>query len=257
MPCDETESRIFRGAGEELALEICIPVLNEAETLERQVSRLVAAAHLGVEIPRHTRFVIADNGSADGTRELSQAIASTTDVVRVVGTNRPGVGLALREAWLSSNADIVGYMDLDLATDLKHVREAIGKMNIGMCFVNGSRWMPDSVVAGRSRLRTFTSWSFNGILRAYVGTKVTDGMCGFKFLDRSLVQGLVDRGACSDGWFFATEIAVLAAEDTSITYTEIPVTWSDDPNSKVRVARLVVEYLRGMHNLKKRLRNGT
>jgi hypothetical protein len=70
-------------------------------------------------------------------------------------------------------------------------------------------------------------------------------MCGFKFLRREVLPRLIARGAVSDNWFFSTEI-LLAAERLDLKIKDLPVTWTDDPNSRVRLFKLTREYLQAM-----------
>ncbi len=236
-----------------LSLEICLPVLNEAQTIEEQMTFLLNQIQPDGSLPPQTQFVIADNGSTDMTLEIANRLAANNQSIRVVSTGERGVGKALRTAWESSTCQVVGYMDLDLATDLKHVNEALFLIENKHDFVNGSRWLKGSQVSGRSLMRGFVSWTFNKIVRSYLHTSVTDGMCGFKFLSREILPDLLLAGAQSNRWFFSTEIAVVAASRKVIDFVEIPVCWTNDSSSKVKVLPLTMEYLNEMRKFRRRL----
>ena len=163
-----------------------------------------------------------------------------------------GVGLALKRGWETSEADILGYMDLDLATDLSHLPEAIAAISqrqYDICY--GTRLHPDARVIGRSLKREIVSRIFNSVLRLYLGVKFSDGMCGFKFLRRAILPELRINGAVSNGWFFSTELLVVA-ERLGFTLYELPVHWTDDDSSKVKIMSLSLEYLKAMRRLKNR-----
>jgi glycosyltransferase involved in cell wall biosynthesis len=163
--------------------------------------------------------------------------------VKLVVIGQKGVGLALRTAWESSEADFIGYMDLDLATDISHLREVV-EVFLGEKpdVVSGSRLLTKSRVHNRTLRRSITSRAFNSLLGVVFKTSVSDGMCGFKFLKRDCLESIVKNGATSDGWFFATQL-LLVAEMTGLKLKEIPVIWSDDRNSKVKVIHLSKEYI--------------
>lgn len=227
-------------------VEITIPVLNEEATLERNVLAAREAIDALFEDPSRIRLVIADNGSSDGTQTIAQSLAHRYRWLRYLRLPRPGVGAALKQSWLSSDADIVGYMDLDLATDLRHLPEAVTAIEAEGCdLCYGSRLHARSEVIGRKLSRTLVSHAFNQVLKLYLGAGFSDGMCGFKFLRRDALGPLMARGAVSDGWFFSTEL-LLAAERLSMRVAELPVRWTDDPDSRVRMARLTLQYLRAM-----------
>ena len=162
-----------------------------------------------------------------------------------------GVGRALKKTWGDSHADIIGYMDLDLATDLKHIPEVLAALADGADLVYGSRLHERSIVVGRTLKREILSRGLNSIVRNYLGVTVSDVMCGFKFLRRPLYPILTAGGAVSDGWFFCAELLVVA-QWKGLKLVELPVKWTDSPSSKVRVLSLSVAYLKAMRLLHSR-----
>ena len=231
-------------------VDIVIPVLNEEITLKPQISTLIAFCETEIKDVAYS-IVIADNGSTDKTEVIAKQLSENNDNVRYLKVSKKGVGLALKEAWKTSSADFVGYMDLDFATSLSHLPEAIKKINSNdVDIVYGSRLHKESKVIGRTVKREITSRAFNTIIRLYFSSNISDGMCGFKFLKSSIVSDLIQHGARSDGWFFCTEI-LLVAERLGLRSFELPVTWTDDPNSKVNIKNLTIEYLKAMRTLKR------
>lgn len=235
-----------------MTFDVTIPVLNEEATLERQVR--ILHAFLCEHFPDRSawRIVIADNGSTDNTAAIALALHDALPEVQLVRVPKKGVGLALKTSWTQSKADIVGYMDLDLATDLPHFIQAYNAIAVeGFDLVYGSRLHPRARVIGRTLKREITSRVFNFIVRRYLGTRFSDGMCGFKWLKRKHVQPLMDGGAVSDGWFFSTELLAVA-EWKGLKICELPVKWTDDTSSsRVNIRRLAVQYLKAMAVLKK------
>ena len=233
-----------------MRVDIVLPVYNEEPSLEQQVHKASLYIRENLSDLGDIRLVIADNGSTDQTADISKQLAQSNQLIRFVQVARPGVGLALITAWLQSEADIVGYMDLDLATDLSHLREALEPLVHDVTdVVAGSRLQPGSRVVGRSLKREITSRSFNLIIRWYLGAAFSDGMCGFKFLQRKHLSAIIEEGAVSEGWFFSTELLV-CAQYLGLRLLELPVTWTDDPNSKAQISKLAVQYILAMRRLK-------
>lgn len=238
-----------------MTFDVTIPVLNEEATLERQVGILRQFLHDHYPAPGQWRIVIADNGSTDRTLEIARSLQQRFPEVAVVNVPEKGVGLALKTSWGQSQADIVGYMDLDLATDLVHFHEAYQAIaEKGYDLVYGSRLHRKSQVIGRTLKREVASRGFNLILKLYLGVGFSDGMCGFKFLKRSVYPKLYETGAQNNGWFFSTELLV-CAEWLGMKLYELPVKWTDDTtSSRVEIWPLAKRYLRGMHALKTKFR---
>ena len=234
-----------------MTFEVTIPVLNEAGTLQRQVRLLHSFLTKQFPEKESWKIVIADNGSEDETIAIAKRLASRLSNLRIVSTKSRGVGLALKTSWLSSKAEIIGYMDLDLATATEHISETMDHFQKGDCdLLYATRLHPQSKVINRPLKREVTSRAFNFILKNYLGTCFSDGMCGFKFLKREILNQLLENGAKSDGWFFSTELLAVA-EWQGLNIRELPVTWTDDTSgSKVNIFKLTKEYLKAMQVLK-------
>jgi len=236
-----------------MTFDVTIPVLNEAETLDRQVRILYDFLKHHFPQDGQWRIVIADNGSTDDTRPIAEKLCYELPEVQLVRVPEKGVGLALKTSWTQSDAEMVGYMDLDLATDLQHFIQAYNALATeGFDLVYGTRLHRKSRVIGRTVKREITSRIFNLLLKTYLGTRFSDGMCGFKWLRRDLVQPLMDGGAVSNGWFFSTELLTVA-EWKGVKMCELPVKWTDDTTgSKVNIPRLAKQYIQAMRVLKRK-----
>jgi glycosyltransferase involved in cell wall biosynthesis len=231
--------------------EITIPVLNEESALHGNVLALYDFCMKNFEGSGQWKIVISDNGSIDRTPEIGNNLASKFEQIKYIRTDKRGVGLALRKSWENTSADIIGSMDLDLSADLRHLTDALSIVSEkGYDLVYGTRLHGDSKVTGRSLKREIASKAFNFIIRRYLKVSLSDAMSGFTFFNRSLLKDLVAHGATSDGWFFQAEILIVS-EWLGLNVSELPLEWTDDRNSKVKIFPLMLEYLREMRALKK------
>ena len=114
--------------------------------------------------------------------------------------------------------------------------------------VTGSRLLAESEVINRMLTREITSRGFNKILQSALGIHFTDGMCGFKFIKRSIFDLLMERGVHNDEWFFCTELLV-KAEWLCFNIHELPVQWTDDRDSRVELGKTIVKYLKEIRRL--------
>lgn len=234
------------------SIDIVIPVLDEEKQLSENVTELVDYLNT-TELAGNYRIVIADNGSKDQTPVIGKRLQEHhPDVIKFIDVGGKGVGLAFRTAILESNRDAIGYMDLDLATDVSHIPEMYSKLCDGCEIVVGSRLLSDSEVHGRSAIREITSRGLNLIMKFYLGVRFSDAMCGFKFYDTDKAKELVQLSSDTDGWFYCAEMLV-RAEWEGIPICEIPVKWTDDGNSKVKIGSLSLSYLKEIRSLKREL----
>jgi putative flippase GtrA len=226
-------------------VDVVVPVYNEQAALERSIRRL--HAFLSDGFPFSWRIVVADNASTDRTPEVARVLAAELPGVLHLRLERKGRGLALREAWSSSPARVVSYMDVDLSTDLRALLPLVAPLLSGHSDVAiGSRLAHGAHVV-RGPKREVISRSYNTILHAALRVRFTDAQCGFKAVTREAAAQLLPQ-VRDDGWFFDTELLVLAGR-AGLRIHEVPVDWVDDPDSRVDIVHTAVEDLKGVARL--------
>ena len=227
-------------------IDIVIPVYNEERDLGPSVRRL--HDYLGSEFPLPAVITIADNASKDGTLAVAQSLASELTRVRVVHLDKKGRGRALRAAWLQSDAEVVAYMDVDLSTDLKALLPLVAPLLSGHSdLAIGSRLARGARVK-RGPKREIISRCYMLVLRLALGAHFTDAQCGFKAVRTSVAKQLLPQ-VRDEAWFFDTELLILA-QRAGLRVHEVPVDWTDDPDSRVAIMRTAIEDLRGVVRLR-------
>ncbi len=99
----------------------------------------------------------------------------------------------------------------------------------------------------RGLKREVISRSYNRLLRTVLRARFSDAQCGFKAVTATAARRLLGE-VRDDGWFFDTELLVLA-QRTGLRIHEVPVDWVDDPDSRVDIVRTAIEDLRGVARL--------
>ena len=247
MTSDTTLSRGLRVTDETrllTAIDLVIPVYNEEQGLEASVRHLDGYLRT---LPYSATITIADNASTDGTWAIAERLAGEITRVRAIHLDEKGRGRALRAAWSSSRAEVVGYMDVDLSTDLRALPPLLAPLLSGHSDVAiGSRLARGSRIE-RGPKRDFLSKGYNLLLRGVLSAEFTDAQCGFKAIRRDVAEQLLPLVE-DESWFFDTELLVLASE-AGLRIHEVPVDWVDDPDSRVDIAATVKEDLRGIARL--------
>jgi glycosyltransferase involved in cell wall biosynthesis/putative flippase GtrA len=233
-------------------LEVAIPVHNEVEGLEPAVRRL--HRYLSEQFPFSWRLVIVDNASTDGTLTIARDLEAELSAVQVVHIPTKGRGIALRTAWMASDAVVVAYTDVDLSTGLDALLPLVAPLVSGHSDVAiGSRLLSSANVA-RGPKREATSRAYNLLLRLAFSTRVHDAQCGFKAVRADVARELVPA-IQDNGWFFDTELLLLA-EHNGLRIHEVAVDWVDDPDSRVDLVRTALEDLKGVVRLGCRFATG-
>src|SRR4051794_8469389 len=227
------------------AVDIVVPVHNEAADLEPSIRRL--HAYLTHAFPLRARITIADNASTDETWPRAQALAAALPDVRAVRLEAKGRGHALRAAWSESDAPVVAYMDVDLSTDLAALHPLVAPLLSGHSDIAiGTRLSRHARVV-RGPKRELISRAYNLLLHSVLRTRFSDAQCGFKAIRADRARLLLPQVE-DNGWFFDTELLV-RAERAGLRIHEVPVDWTDDPDSRVDVLATAVGDLRGVARL--------
>ncbi|MCF8607597.1 bifunctional glycosyltransferase family 2/GtrA family protein [Gordonia sp. HY442] len=222
-------------------LDIVVPVYNEEAGLETAVERL--RDHLSTHVPYDSRVTIADNASTDETLAIARRLASQYDDVRVVQLSKKGRGGALNRVWRTSDAEIVAYCDVDLSTDLNALMPLIAPLVSGHSDIAiGTRLSRSSRVV-RGPKREMISRCYNLMLRTTMRAHFSDAQCGFKAMRTDVARRILPYVE-DTGWFFDTELLVLA-ERIGLRIAEVPVDWTDDPDSSVDIVATAVADLCG------------
>lgn len=227
-------------------LDVVIPVYNEERDLEPSVRRL--HEYLSRTMPFSSVITIADNASRDGTLAVAERLAADLPGVRVLHLDAKGRGRALRAAWLKSDALVVAYMDVDLSTDLKALLPLVAPLISGHSDIAIGSRLARGARTHRGPKRELISRAYMLILRLALGAGVSDAQCGFKAVRTSVARDLVPRIE-DQTWFFDTELLILA-QRAGLRVHEVPVDWTDDPDSRVDIIRTAIDDLRGVMRLR-------
>ena len=225
-----------------MMLTIIFPVLNERLRLESGITRTVEYLQ-SIEFEDY-EIIIVDNGSEDETPEIAAALCEKYSTVKYERISIRGVGAAFRRGVELSCGEIVGYMDIDLSTNIKHLGEAIHifKTRPEVEYINGSRFAKESDTQGRKWYRKITSQGLLILLKLFLRMKSTDAICGFTFVRRETALSLVAGSSQDNGWFYMIEF-LLRAEKRGVNVLDYPVEWQEDYNTTVKIFKTVCNYL--------------
>lgn len=203
-------------------LSLIIPAYNEASYLRRNVSFVEEAVK---PITRSYEIIIAEDGSMDGTAEIAAGMArENSRIIHLHADERLGKGQALKRALKASSGETIILMDADLATSLDYLSKLVLLTERKYDGAIGSRHTEESFTH-RTLLRTFTSRTYNLLVRLLFRDGIRDHQCGFKAFRRKAFESLL-RDVESDGFIFDTEL-IVKAKKKGFSIGEVPVTWMD------------------------------
>lgn len=235
------------------SIHILFPVYNERLRLANGIERTVAYLRKHVRLPYH--LTILDNGSEDETPEIGKALAVKYPEVAYIRVDERGVGAAFRKGIAINNDSLVGYMDIDLSTDIRHLKQVITlfERRPKLQYINGTRFSRQSDTSGRRWYRKLTSWGLVLLLKVFFKMRATDAICGFTFIRKETAEALVASASKDNGWFYMIEL-LLRAEKSGVAIYDMPVVWQEDYNTTVKISKTMINYIIRMCRLKKLFR---
>ena len=199
--------------------------------------------------PYSFRIIISINGPhADNLIEKTEEICKRHESVSYCYTEQQGKGKGVLLAWKNSSADILTYMDIDLATSLESFVPLVDEVINGADISVGSRYLATSKLT-RTFRRYFLSRMYHlFLIHAFLGMPISDVQCGFKALRKSVFQKLLPR-VLDDGFFFEAEMLYLAHR-MKLKVVEVPVNWTECSVSGVKLFSTSISFFVGAIRLK-------
>ncbi len=217
-------------------LSIVIPAFNEARRLPGTLRQLAAFCN---ELKSTWEVVVVVEKSGDETLELATEASKSQANFRVIDTRvHRGKGAAVRRGVLEARGRIILFMDADLSVPPEEVAVFLGffEAHPEADVLVGSRKHAQSRILKRQNwLRQRMGEIFNWILRRVAGIRVRDTQCGFKAFRKPAAEAIFSRQQL-DGFAFDVEVLLLA-EKLGYTTRELPVRWTNSPDSRVNIVR--------------------
>jgi len=209
-----------------MKIDICIPVYNEDLIFHdnaRQLLDFLKQMHLNADW--HLVFIV--NGSTLSFQEMVQNfVDKNSPETACFLLDQAGKGRAIKTYFDFSSANVLVYMDIDLAVSLNNLKALLAPILSGeadLCF--GSRMLASSTVK-RSYLREISSQAYLFISRLLLKHNFSDLQCGFKVISAQAWRQLSPK-IKNTAFFFDTEL-IYFAQRLNLRIKEIPVDWSEN-----------------------------
>jgi len=232
------------------ALSVVVPAYNE----ERRLPALLEAldrdfdALLRPTTMRLAEVVVVDDGSTDETASVVERFDGLAGRLKLIRLPRNrGKGAAVRAGALAATGERVLMSDADMSTPLEDAAPLSRALDGGADIAIGSRALDDSqVLVHQLRIRELMGKGFNVMLRVATGIPWRDTQCGFKLLRLETTRVLFEAQRI-EGFAFDAEVCVNARR-AGLTVVEVPVRWSNDPDTRVKLgassSRMALDALR-------------
>ena len=236
------DSESWRGQRTERAsngvnLSVIVPAYNEEKRLPKtlqEIDKYLRGRDYNYEI------IVVNGGSTDRTSDIVRQMMPEIKNLKLLEVKNLGKGYAVREGMLRAKGKYRVFTDADNSTSIDQVEKMWPWFEKGYDVVFGSRDVKGAVLdPPQPWLRkAVLGQGFKLLRKMIIGLwGIEDTQCGFKGFTERAVKEIFPRGKI-DGWAFDPEILVLAKKK-GYKIKEIPVTWINDPDSKVKLKGMV------------------
>jgi dolichyl-phosphate beta-glucosyltransferase len=212
------------------SLSIVIPAYNEQNRIAVTLEKIIQYLQ---ECDFSSEVVVVDDGSSDKTKEIIESFYEKPIPLKLIHfSSNHGKGWAIKAGVQASKGRYILFTDADLSTPITEVRKLLDYLEKDYDIAIGSRALQQSILLVRqSWWRQGMGKIFNRLIRLFVLKGIKDTQCGFKCFKKDVAKKLFSLSLLS-GFAFDVEILFLASR-MNYKIAEVPVTWRNDPESKV------------------------
>lgn len=236
----------------EKTVSIIMLVYNEAEIIEEVIRDYCTKV---VDKLNDVEFIVAEDGSTDGTKEILARLAQELPITLHSGNDRKGYVKAYRDAMMLPKKDVIFFSDSSGKHDPDDfwlLYEKVNKFDI----VSGYKEHRKDPF-----YRIILTKGFNFFVNTYFGTRIKDIDSGFKIISRQAMLDVVQ-----DHWMVGSLISfeiIVRLLAKGYTIVEVPVNHSPRKNGPSRglpakkIPKVILETLRCFPRIKKDIRTKT
>lgn len=225
-------------------LSVIIPAYNEEK---RILKTLESLKEYFKDKKYDFEILVVDDGSKDKTIEVVEDFAKDFPELKVVVNKRNhGKGYVVRKGMLEAKGDYRLFMDADNSTKIDQFDKLFPYFEKGFDVVIASIAIKGAKVAHTEKFyKRIFGKSGNLFIQIVLVPGIKDTQRGFKIFTAKATEDIFGRLKL-DKWGFDFE-ALAVARKLKYKIKEVPITWKNDPESKVKLsayAKTMLEVLK-------------
>jgi len=219
-------------------LSVIIPAYNEEKRLSgtlREINDYLRKQSYVSEI------IVVSDGSTDRTVEVIKNLTPEITNLKILEfKERQGKGFGVKQGILEAKGEYQIFTDADNSTSMDQLEKMWPEFETGYDVVIGSRDIKGAVLSvPQPWLRkVILGGGFKLVRKIIIGLwKIRDTQCGFKGFKKKAGQDIFSRVTIRQ-FGFDPEVLIIARK-LGYKIKEIPITWVNDPDSKVKFKSMI------------------
>lgn len=235
-------------------LSIVIPAYNEENRIK---NTLLIIRDFIEEKNINSEIIIVNDGSSDKTSEIVEKIRHKIPNLKLVDLSKnSGKGFAVKRGIEESRGKLILFTDADNSTPIEEFEKLLQRMNESKANIAiGSRYLHDSDVRIKQPVyRILLGRMGNLLIRLFLIDEIKDTQCGFKLFEHKVAREIFFFQKVKR---FAFDVeALVIAENMGYKIIEVPVSWFNSPESRVRPVKDALRTLKDLVYIKLNLWSG-
>lgn len=223
---------------QKIHLSVIIPAYNEEKRLPKTLREI--NSYLKKQTYTSEIIVVSD-GSSDKTVEVTRNLVSEIENLKVLEfKERLGKGFGVKHGMSEAKGEYRIFTDADNSTSIDQVEKMWPEFEAGYDIVIGSRDIKGAVLSVPQPWirKVVLGGGFKLVRKIIIGLwKIKDTQCGFKGFKEKAAQDIFSRITIRH-FGFDPEVLVIAKK-LGYKIKEIPITWINDAQSKVKFKSMV------------------
>ncbi len=214
-----------------MEITVVIPTYNEVRNIKKGLTEIIK--YCKENFDKYEIIVVDD--SDDDTARIARSY-SDKNIKVIKNKIRRGKGYSVKQGVLASQYSLVLFCDIDLATPIRELGKMLEYIAEGYDIVIGSRNLENSIIRERQPFhRRFMGKSFASLVKFIAVSGFEDTQCGFKLFKADAAKEIFPLQTISR---FSFDVELLfIAKKLGYKIKEVPVTWNNDPDSRVNVIK--------------------
>lgn len=225
-------------------LSVIIPTFNE----ERRIKNLIQIISYLKQQKYSWEIIVVDDGSIDKTVILLKELKKKLKFQLISYIPNVGKGFAVKTGMLSAKGKYRLFIDIDLSTPINEFEKFLPYLK-GFDILIGSRKLKTSVLLTRQPfVREYLGKIFTYLSQIVLQSGISDFTCGFKCFSEKAAKQIFFKQTINR-WGFDSEILYIG-RIRKHSVKEIPVSWKNDPRTKVKFPQDIFYSLKELVNIR-------
>ncbi len=213
-------------------LSIIIPAYNEENRIR---NTLLSISDFLTQKKINAEILVVDDGSSDTTRHVVAKFQERDARVKMITSSKNfGKGHSVKKGVEASRGKLILFTDADNSTPIEEYEKLLKRMHETQSQIAiGSRYLHDSDIKIKQPfLRILIGRMGNLLIRLFLIDGIKDTQCGFKLFEHKVAREIFSFQKVHR---FAFDMeALVIADNMGYKIVEVPVSWFNSTESRVR-----------------------